>query len=85
MNFLKYELNLDGQDAVKVVLNKQANVRLMDYCNFQAYRNGRRHTYYCGHATVSPFVVRPPHAGQWYLAIDLGGYGGSVNASVSVI
>lgn len=85
MNFLKYELNLGAQDAVKVVLSKQANVRLMDYSNFQAYRSGRRHTYYGGHATVSPFVVRPPHAGQWYLAIDLGGNGGSVNASVSVI
>jgi hypothetical protein len=85
MNFLKYELNLGAQDAVKVVLSKQANVRLMDYSNFQAYRSGRRHTYYGGHATVSPFVVRLPHAGQWYLAIDLGGYGGSVNASVSVI
>jgi len=85
MNFLKYELNLGGQDAVKVVLSKQANVRLMDYSNFQAYRSGRKHTYYGGHATVSPFVVRPPHAGQWYLAIDLGGYGGSVNATVSVI
>lgn len=85
MNFLKYELNLGGQDAVKVLLSKQANVRLMDYSNFQAYRNGRQHTYYGGHATVSPFVVRPPHVGQWYLAIDLGGYCGSVNASVSVI
>lgn len=85
MNFLKYELNLGAQDAVKVELNGQANVRLMDYSNFQAYRNGRQHRYYGGLATVSPYVVKPPHSGQWYLSIDMGGYGGSVNASVSVI
>lgn len=85
MNFLKYELSLDAQDAVKVILNGQANVRLMDYSNFQAYRNGRQHRYYGGLATVSPYVVKPPHAGQWYLAIDLGGNTGRINASVTLI
>lgn len=85
MNFLQYEFNLGSQDAVKIVLNGQANVRLMDYTNFQAYRNGRQHRYYGGRATVSPYIVSPPYAGQWYLAIDLGGYGGRINASVSVI
>ncbi len=85
MNFLQYDFNLNDNNAVQVTLNSQANVRLMDYSNFQAYKSGRQHRYYGGHVTRSPYVVRPPHAGHWYLAIDLGGHTGRLSASVSVI
>jgi hypothetical protein len=41
MKFLHYEFDLDESDAVKVTLDKQANVRLLDESNFQKYRRGK--------------------------------------------
>jgi hypothetical protein len=85
MNFLKYDFNLTSNNSVKVVLNSQANVRLMDYSNFLNYSNGGAHKYYGGLVTQSPYIITPPHAGHWYLAIDLGGYSGKISASVTII
>ena len=85
MKFLHYEVNLSSSDAVRVTLDKQANVRLLDSNNFQKYRNGQSHNYHGGLATGSPMVLRAPHAGHWHVVIDLGGYAGSVRASVAVV
>lgn len=85
MKFLHYEVNLNSSDAVRVTLDKQANVRLLDSNNFQKYRNGQSHNYHGGLATRSPIILRVPHAGHWHVVIDLGGYAGSVRASVAVV
>lgn len=85
MKFLHYEVNLNTADAVRVTLDRQANVRLLDSNNFQKYRNGQSHNYYGGLATHSPMVLRAPHSGHWHVVIDLGGYAGSVSASVDVV
>lgn len=85
MNFLHYQVSLSSNSAVRVTLDKQANVRLLDNNNFQKYRNGQEHRYFGGRAERSPMVISAPHAGNWHVVIDLGGYGGSVRASVSVI
>ena len=84
MNFLHYEFNLQAGDHVIVTLDKQANVQLMDTTNFSSYQSGRRYTYYGGLATVSPFSIQAPSSGNWHVAIDTGGYPGTVRASVSV-
>jgi hypothetical protein len=85
MNFLHSDLTLGAHQAVLVTLDKQANVRLMDDLNFSLYQRGQRHTYFGGLATRSPTQLRPPYAGRWHLVVDLGGYGGIVNASVQVV
>ncbi len=85
MNFLHYDLQLSQGEAVEVTLDKQANVRLLDDINYSNYKRGQHHTYYGGLAKVSPVHLRPPHAGHWHLVIDLGGYAGTVNASVRKI
>ncbi len=85
MRFIHYRFNLGSNDAVEVRLDKQANVRLLDGPNFQRYRSGQRCTYYGRLATVSPVILRPPHAGHWHVVIDLGGYAGTVSASARVI
>jgi hypothetical protein len=85
MNFLHYDLQLDADDVVEVTLDRQANVRLLDDINFSHYKSGKRHSYYGGLAKVSPAHLRPPHAGHWHLVIDLGGYAGTVRASVRTI
>ena len=85
MNFLHYDLQLSTDDIVEVTIDKQANVRLLDDANFSRYQRGEQHSYYGGAAKVSPIRLRPPHAGSWHLVIDLGGYSGTVGASVRTI
>jgi hypothetical protein len=82
MNYLHYELDLTPEDVVEVTLDKQANVRLLDETNFSNYQHGIRHTYHGGLAKQSPTRLSAPRAGHWHLVIDLGGYAGSVRASV---
>ncbi|WP_244540888.1 DUF1883 domain-containing protein [Methylobacterium sp. yr668] len=52
---------------------------------WQAYRSRRRHGYYGGYITESPYRVTVPNSGHWHVAIDLGGYAGSVRAGVRVL
>lgn len=86
MNFLHNDLgNLNGGELIEVTLSSQANVRLMDSSNFASYRQRGRHRFYGGHIQRSPYRLQVPNAGHWHVAIDLGGYGGSVQASVQVI
>ena len=84
MDHLHYELDLGPNDIVYVTLDQQANVKLLDGINYQSYRSGQRHTYFGGLAKVSPAKLSAPHSGRWHLAIDLGGYSGTVHASVQV-
>lgn len=85
MNYLHYNLSLASNDVVEVRLDKQANVRLLDPHNYTQYKQRKRHRYYGGLVKVSPFRLKVPHAGQWHLVVDLGGYAGSVKASINVI
>jgi hypothetical protein len=85
MNYLHYQYNLSSGDVVVIELDKQANVKLMNQSNYEKYKKGVNHKYYGGLVKKSPFRIAPPNAGKWYLTIDLGGYTGSVNASVNVI
>ena len=84
MNYLHYDLQLAQNDVVIVTLDQQANVQLMDNSNFHNYRRGERFTYYGGLVKTSPFRIKAPSAGNWHVAIDLGGYAGTVRASVVV-
>ncbi len=86
MQFIKHDLGQrTSGEMVEVTLSRAANVRLMDSSNFQNYRNGRRHRYYGGHVKHSPFRLKIPTSGRWYVAVDLGGYSGRVGSSVRVL
>jgi len=85
MNYLHYEFDIGPNNIVRVTLDKQANVRLLDNTNYQKYRMGQQYTYYGGFIKVSPADLRAPYQGHWHAVIDLGGYAGTVRASVSVI
>jgi len=85
MNYLVKKVNAGPNDLIKVILDKQANVRVMDSQNYQNYRKGRIHRYSGGHVKKSPFHIRPPRRGHWYVVIDLGGYPGRVRASVILV
>lgn len=86
MKFIHNDLGiLDGDNVVEVTLDKAANVKLMDSSNFSRYRAGDRYKYFGGYVTHSPFRVSVPHSGHWHVAVDLGGYAGSVRAGVRVL
>lgn len=87
MNYLHYDLGQKPSgEIVEVTLSgNAANVRLMDNHNFNNYRSGRKHKYYGGYVKKSPVRLAIPHSGHWYIVIDLGGYEGTVNASVRTI
>ncbi len=86
MKFIHFEVDTSPGDAVLVKLSgTAANVRLMDAINFSSYRRGGRHRYIGGHFTQSPAVLQPPHAGHWYVVVDLGGFAGNIRAAVSVV
>jgi len=85
MNYLHYKLDLERGEAIEVRLDKQANVRLLDEPNYAKYSRGERHTYYGGLAKRSPVRLSPPRPGPWHLVIDLGGFSGSVQASVRTL
>jgi len=85
MNYLHYEFDISPDDVIEITLDKRANVKLLDYSNYQNYKNGKDHKYYGGYAQVSPTRLRVPNRGHWHLVIDLGGYAGTVTASVNVV
>ncbi|MDE3721372.1 DUF1883 domain-containing protein [Nocardiopsis sp. N85] len=84
--FFKYHWNrLEKGSTVVVSLSKAANVRLMDSTNFNAYKNGRSHRYSGGLVTKTPFRIRVPRTGSWYLTVDVMGLKtASVRHSVEV-
>jgi hypothetical protein len=82
---LHYEFDAGEQDVIRVRLDKQACVRLLDTANYSHYRSGRDHHYYGGVAKVSPVDLRPPRRDHWHLVIDLGGFMGTILASAEKI
>lgn len=86
MEFIYSNLGyLYGDEIVEVTLDTRANVCLLDTTNFYNYKNGRNFNYRGGYAKVSPYRIRVPYAGTWYLTIDLGEYGGNIRYSINVI
>ncbi|CAN5754479.1 hypothetical protein BH23PLA1_BH23PLA1_19040 [soil metagenome] len=84
MNYLHYSVDLGPGDVVKVDLDREANVLLLDEANYQGYRSGRNYRYYGGLAKTSPIRLSPPGPGRYHVVVDLGGYPGSVKAGVTV-
>jgi hypothetical protein len=89
MQFTRHDLgHLDAGDVVIVTLSgTEANVVLVDPSGLQAYSSGQRFTHYGGggHFRSSPARLTVPHAGHWYVCVDLGGAGGSVRSGVTVL
>ncbi|QYY35269.1 DUF1883 domain-containing protein [Ruficoccus sp. ZRK36] len=84
MKFTHYNLGqMKGGEIIEVTLQgSAANVRLMDSSNFNAYKSGRRHTYYGGLVKRSPYRVQVPRGGQWHITVDMAGLIGTVRSSI---
>ena len=87
MKFLQWDLGtLSGGEVVVVTLRGQAqNVELLDSSAFSSFKAGRRHTYYGGLVRTSPYRVKVPRAGHWYVVVHLGGYSGRMSGAVRVL
>ena len=85
MNYLHQEFDAGPGDVFEVTLDHAANVLLLDSANFSNYRSGNSYRYHGGYVKSSPFRITPPHHGRWHLVIDLGGYPGTVRASMRML
>lgn len=85
MEHLHYPLDVQQGDVIEVVIDRAANVLLLDAPNYADYVSGLTFEYHGGYADVSPYRLPSPYPGHWHLAIDLGGGAGSVRASVQVV
>jgi hypothetical protein len=84
MKFRHWDMTAGPGNVIKVELDKQANVLLMDDINFSSYRSGRSYRYFGGLAKRSPATLVPPHSAHWHVVVNLGGCAGSVHATVSM-
>ena len=85
MNHLNYGFDADFGDTAEVVLDRAANVMLMDELNYSAYQRGAKFHYYGGYATKSPVRLAVPHRAHWHVVVDLGGGAGRVRASAQLL
>ncbi len=87
MNFQHYDLGhrRGGEIAEIKLAGTAANVQLMDSSAFSSYRRGNKYRYYGGYTRHSPVRLKIPRSGHWHIAIDLGGYSGTVRSSVNVL
>jgi hypothetical protein len=85
MNYLHYEFSAGPDDVIEVVLDRAANVQLLDTGNYQSYRTGRAFRYHGSYVTHSPYHISPPCHGLWHLVIDLGGASGPLRVSAKLL
>jgi hypothetical protein len=87
MEFAEYDLGqLEQGQVVEITLSgSAANVRLMDFSNLTAYRNGRQHSAYGGLMQRSPARIVVPQSGHWYMTVDMAGLRGQTRASYRLL
>ena len=85
MNHLNYQFEAKPGDVAEVMLDREANVLLMDPTNYSEYQQHRGYRYYGGRATKSPIRLAVPSPGVWHVVVDLGGSAGQVRASTRLI
>ena len=84
MNYLHAELKIGPEDIVEVILDKEANVHLLNDNNYYYYQNELKYDSYGGLAKSSPVHISPSEDGQWHLVIDLGEHGGTMKPVVKL-
>ena len=87
MRFTQYDLGFqETGSVVEVALSgTEANVQLLDSTALTNYKARRSYQYVGGHYRQSPVRLSVPHAGVWYVIVDLGRYVGKVRSAVRVI
>ena len=85
MEHLHYQVSANAGDVIRVEINQQANVLLLDPVNYINYCQGGSFRYHGGLQKVSPVRLSVPYSANWHIAVDLGGRSGYLTASVQVL
>lgn len=78
-------ITLHAGDVLRVTLDHQADVRLLDDANYALLKAKSKYESVGGHATKSPVVLVAPSDGHWNLIIDAGDHTRELHASVDVL
>jgi hypothetical protein len=85
-NFIHYAFGAaSAGDGIKVVIDRPANVFLVDDDGYAAFKGGAKFNYWGGQAKGGPMVLKIPRSGSWHLVIDLGGQGGTIRHSAALV
>ncbi len=85
MDHLHYEFDASEGDVIEVILDRAANVQVLDPANYLNYKNGHSYRYHGGYATKSPIRLAVPGTGKWHVVIDFGGGAGQVRARARLL
>jgi hypothetical protein len=83
MNYGHSEFTAAARSEVKVTLDRQANVLLLDPSNFSSYQAGQPFHYHGGWAKQSPVLLTVPNSGHWHVVVDP--QGGAVRYAVQLL
>lgn len=76
--------NAHPGDAVRVEIDRDANVLLVDDHGLEAYSRHQPFHYVGGGYPKGHALVGIPGAGNWHVVVDLGGSPGSVQATITI-
>lgn len=82
---LHADFHLDRGDIVRITIDRQANVMLLDDFGYNDYKSGRQFRGVGGNYRTSPINIAAPSTGHWHVVIDLGGGSGTIKHSINVI
>ncbi|WP_147803827.1 DUF1883 domain-containing protein [Alkalicoccus halolimnae] len=84
MKYRYVERYLYKDQRVRVYLDSEAKVLLMDLPNFRKYRENKPCFSYGGMVKKSPAYLKVPHNGFWYVVVESPVKKGTVRYTVSI-
>ncbi len=85
MEHINHEFDADEGDVAEVIIDRAANVLLLDEPNYELYKQGGEFHHLGGYATKSPIRWKVPKSGRWHAVVDLGGGPGQVRSFFQLI
>ena len=70
MNVLHWTFDATRGQSIRVDLDRQANVMLLDSHNFSNYRHGSDFSYRGGLIKRSPYILTVPNTGHWHVVVE---------------
>lgn len=80
--FLYKQFTGGTNNSICVALDKQAEVLLLDTCNYNRFKSGKSYRGMGFIPKVSPYTFSPPHHGSWHVVVKP--IGARVKASIQI-
>ncbi len=85
MKYSHTKVSLNYGDVVRVTIDSQATVMLMDPLNYARFCAEKKYEFEGGFATVSPYDIFAPSQGDWDLVIHPESPSGKLQYSIKII